>query len=248
MAKSVELFNGRTWKTQWAALKHFKEMLARYADEQEVSDMQDHDDLAALLGRYDEVITDGLAKVGAGIDYFFRRRNKGEGWSSPSFWVRRIDGTETDFSYIQAVRGVGKGISADFYSACRAAVEKDLLEAKRRFFREHPKRNKHGFVPCELTGRLISFETAHLDHAYFTFNQLVLTYRAMRGWSHDIPRGIVSPPLDGQARAVFIDRETEEGFRSYHNKIAVLRVIDRKANLSLAGTQRVTRVKYPVPL
>lgn len=74
MAKSVSLPNGRFWKTQTAALGHFKNMLRRHADEQTVEDYIDHDDLVALLERYDAVIVDGPAKIGRGIDYFFRRK------------------------------------------------------------------------------------------------------------------------------------------------------------------------------
>ncbi|MDE2473131.1 MAG: DCL family protein, partial [Bradyrhizobium sp.] len=102
MAKSVSLPNGRFWKAQTAALDHFKNMLRRHVDEQTVEDYLDHDDLVALLERYDAVIVDAPAKIGRGIDYFFRRQNVGEGFSTPGFWVRRIDGSETDFSYIQA--------------------------------------------------------------------------------------------------------------------------------------------------
>lgn len=71
MAKSVSLPNGRFWKAQTAALDHFKDMLRRHEDEQIVEDYLDHDDLAALLERYDAVIVDGPAKIGPGIDYFF---------------------------------------------------------------------------------------------------------------------------------------------------------------------------------
>ncbi len=248
MAKSISLSNGRVWKTQAAAFQHFKGMLSRYVDEQNVDDAQDHDDLVALLERYDEVITDGPAKVGVGISCFFRRRNIGESWSSPSFWVRRTDGSETDFSYIQAVKGQCKGDSSDFYSACRAAVESDLLVAKRRFFAEHPEKNEHGFVPCEVCGSLITFELAHMDHAYPTFNQIVLMFRAARGWSHAIAPGVITPSQDGQSRATFIDPAIAQVFRDLHHAVAVLRVIDRKANLSMAGKQRVPKIKFPVRL
>lgn len=70
MAKSVSLPNGRFWKAQTAALDHFKDMLRRYADEETVEHYLDHDDLVALLERYDAVIIDGPTKIGRGIDYF----------------------------------------------------------------------------------------------------------------------------------------------------------------------------------
>lgn len=69
MAKAINLSNGRAWNTQSAALAHFKDMLARYADEEVVEDRVDHDDLIALLERYDAVIVDGPSKIGNGVDF-----------------------------------------------------------------------------------------------------------------------------------------------------------------------------------
>jgi hypothetical protein len=87
MGKSINLPNDRSWKTQTEALAHFKQMLDRHSDNKIVESRSDHDDLVALLERYDTVVTDSPAKIGSGIEYFFRRRNVGEGYSTPGFWV-----------------------------------------------------------------------------------------------------------------------------------------------------------------
>jgi Protein of unknown function (DUF3223) len=170
MAKAITLSNGRSWKTQAAALAHFKEMLHRHADNQVVEGRDDHDDLLALLERYDAVITHGPAKIGSGVEYFLRRRNVGENFSTPGFWVRRTDGTDTDFSYIDAAKGQPKSNAQEFYDVCRGAVATDLLAAKKRHFETHG--DSSGRVPCDLSDELISFAEAHLDHAYPTFGQL----------------------------------------------------------------------------
>ncbi len=129
-----------------------------------VEDLNDHDDLVALLERYDEAIIDGPSKTGAGIDHFTRTRNNFNGYSTPSFWVHRADGTATDFSYISGVNGQSKGCSREFYDACRAAVQDDLIAAKHRFFAEHG--DERGHVPCEITAVRIGFEDAHLNGRY----------------------------------------------------------------------------------
>ena len=47
-------------------------------------------------------------EVGVGIDHFTRTRNNFNGYSTPSFWVHRTNGTATDFSYISGVNGQPK--------------------------------------------------------------------------------------------------------------------------------------------
>lgn len=106
MVKPVRLANSRSWPTQKDALQHFKAMLGRYSNGERVTDLADHDDLSALLTRYDATVAPGqTSKSGSGIAYFSRERNVGEGWATDGFHVHRIDGTSDDFSYISAVKG-----------------------------------------------------------------------------------------------------------------------------------------------
>lgn len=105
MSKSVRLPNGREWKTQLAAREHFKQMLARYSTGAQVTNVDDHDDLSALLAVYDRGLAlKGETKVGPGIHHFSRDTNVTDGWDSDSFHVHRVDGTMIDFSYIKAVQ------------------------------------------------------------------------------------------------------------------------------------------------
>ena len=246
MAKPVQLTNGRTWPTQGAALAHFKAMLARYDDEQTVEDRSDHEDLLAVLERYDAVILDGPSKIGPGVDLFLRRQNRGEGYSTPGFWVRRVDGSETDFSYISAVKGTPKSPTQEFYDACRAAVAADLKAAKRRHFATHG--DELGRVPCELTDVLVTIDQAHLDHAYPTFGQLVLSFRAARGWQHEVPAGILSLPADSQSTTTFVDPLVAQAFRAFHHAAAMLRIVSGTRNLSMSAGQRRPKIRRPVLL
>ncbi|WP_108523168.1 DUF3223 domain-containing protein [Bradyrhizobium algeriense] len=246
MAKPINLPNGRSWRTQTEALTHFKEMLARHFDNQIVEGRSDHDDLVALLERYDAVITDSPAKIGSGIEHFFRRRNVGEGYSTPGFWVRRTDGTDTDFSYISAVKGEPKSNAQEFYDACRGAVAADLLTAKKRHFEIYA--DNAGRVPCDLSSELISFADAHLDHAYPTFGQLVVSFRAARGWQHGVPAGVLSSPADAQTTTSFLDASAAEAFRQFHRGAATLRIVSRARNLAMSAGQRRPKIKRPVRL
>lgn len=246
MAKPVQLSNGGAWPTQGAALAHFKAMLARYDDEQIVDQRVDHEDLVALLERYDAVILSGPSKIGPGVDLFLRRQNRGECYSTPGFWVRRVDGSETDFSYIAAVKGRPKSGTQEFYDACRAAVAADLKAAKRRHFKMYA--DKLGRVPCELTDSLITIDQAHIDHAYPTFGQLVLSFRAARGWQHEAPAGTLTLPADMQNTTTFADPAVANAFRDFHHASAILRIVSSARNLAMSAGQRKPKVRRPLLL
>jgi hypothetical protein len=246
MAKAVRLSNGRAWKTTTAALEHFKATLHRYGDGDVISDPGDHDDLGALLERYDACGHGGPTKIGCGIDHFERRANFVDGCKTSGFWVVRTDGSDTDFSYIYAVKGQPKSADDDFRDACRDAVAADLKVAAEQFFQQHA--DAEGRVLCPLTKEFITRDEAHLDHAHTGFSQIVEAYRAARKWSATVPPGIVSTPADGQLRAEFVDAATREDFRSFHHALARIRVVKAKANLARAASQRVPKIAQPVVL
>jgi Protein of unknown function (DUF3223) len=107
VAKSVRLSNGRDWHAQTAALEHFKEILNRYRRGDRITAASDHSDLTCLVQAYDTHLAPGQAsKSGAGISYFTKELNVGDGWATEGFHVHRTDSTSIDFSYIEAVKSV----------------------------------------------------------------------------------------------------------------------------------------------
>ncbi|MEW5687799.1 MAG: DUF3223 domain-containing protein [Pseudomonadota bacterium] len=211
-------------------------MLARYGDDEIISARADHDDLLALLERYDATVSVGQTKLGAGVRAFQRRMNRGEGWQTAGFWVLRVDGTETDFSFPTAIAGKPKPQSAEFTDACRAAVAGDIKAAKARHFAEHA--DAEGRVACAISGLPLSEKDAHLDHAEPSFGHLVVVFRAESGWETTIPDGILTKPDDNQMTTTFVDDQVAEAFRKFHEARATLRVISAKENMSRAAGQR----------
>ena len=245
MAKPVEI-GPRSFRTQKSALDHYKALLHRYQDGDRISEPVDHADLVALIERYDPILDEvGEPAKGCGqIDHFERRLNTGTGWSNSGFWVVRQDGSATDFSYIWAVKGLPGDRSKDFYGACREAVALDLVLAKKQAFARYG--DGQGRVECELTGKMVTIDEAHLDHAWPYFSHMVSGFRAARGWSRDIPDGIVSTPADGQTTATFVDNAVTEAFRAFHHYQAILRILSREANLQTASSARRPKVARPV--
>jgi hypothetical protein len=160
----------------------------------------------ALLERYDNAITDTPSKIGTGIDHFERRTNAGSGYSTPSFWVVRTDGSSTDFSFYTGVEGKPEPRSHEFADACRAAVAYDLKAAKKRHFQLHG--DEDGHVMCDIADQPISFDEAQLDHAYTTFGVMVVMFRAARGWHDQIPANILTVGQDQQTTTTFVDPST----------------------------------------
>ncbi len=144
------------------------------------------------------------------------------------------------------MNGQAKEYSREFYDACRAVVQDDLIAAKHRFFVEHG--DEQGRVPCEITAARIGFEGAHLDHAWPTFGQIVAAFRAARAWTREILPGIVTPPTDAQMQSVFLDVDVAAAFKEFHHDLAALRIVERKANLSMAVGQRRPVVQRPIRL
>ncbi|MGH6753042.1 MAG: DUF3223 domain-containing protein, partial [Bradyrhizobium sp.] len=147
---------------------------------------------------------------------------------------------------ISAVKGEPKSNAQEFYDACRRAVAADLLAAKKRHFETY--RDGDGRVPCDLSDELILFAEAHLDHAYPTFGQLVVSFRAARGWQHGVPVGVLTPPADVQTTTSFLDASAAEAFRQFHRGAATLRIISRARNLAMSAGQRRPKIKRPVQL
>jgi hypothetical protein len=235
MAHRVELSNERSWSTKSEAEKHFRNMLNRYKDGQGITSSDDHDDLVALLQRYDETITDGPAKIGVGICSF--EKNKSGTHDTSCFWVVRVDGSRTDFSFLAAIRGSARGVAKDFVDACRSAVDPTVRSFKERHFQNHG--DAGGRITCPVSGKAIQIKGAHVDHEMpMTFETIVADFRASKGWQQQVPEGVITPPQDAQVGGDFLDTAVRDEFQIFHDQHAKLRVVAGAANLSMAATQR----------
>ncbi len=236
MAISVQV-GDQEFRTKKAAKDFFKDMLARYADGDDINE-EDSAHLDKLLERHPEA----AQKIGCGITRFFRQRTE-KGTSC--FWLERTDGTQTEFSYPTCVDAKGKSLYQEFAEACREAVQPDLIATKRDYFGEHA--NDEGKVACDVTGEMIKFDESHLDHKKpMTFQVIVRTFIAANSI---VPsREMLSEPKDQQFSTTFVDDEMASKFREYHHNLAQLRVIKGRLNLSLGGSERIIKSRTPITI
>lgn len=107
-------------------------------------------------------------KVGVGVREIFVRINwKAEGYENRCFWIRREDGTETDFSYTECIWPTDH--RKKFLIACRNAIREQVRE-----FRDGERARLGKIATCPVTGREFAVDEAHVDHVHpNTFESLV---------------------------------------------------------------------------
>ena len=129
-------------------------------------DRADHDDLVALLERYDGAIFDGPSKIGPGIDRLFgletfakgiRRRGSGS--------IARMAPKRILASRLGARRA--ENSAAGVLDACRNAVGRTSWRRSEPISIDMATRT--GSFRAISPTSLFSFEEAHIDHTYPTF-------------------------------------------------------------------------------
>ncbi|MEP3143546.1 DUF3223 domain-containing protein [Qipengyuania citrea] len=224
--KPVHLNNGRSWPSRGAAIDYFRELRDRYPVGATISDPADHSDLMALLERYDMCGLDGPSKIGVGVDRFETRLNITNGGKNVGFWVIRLDGSETDFSFIRAVNKAPKGALDQLVDACRTAVQAELQSARIAYFAMHADRS--GRVVCAISGDRISERDCGLEYAKRGFSELVGDFVITQGWQDGIPEGVLSAPADAQTTTSFASPSHAAAFREFHRTTARVRVVSKK--------------------
>ena len=156
-----------------------------------------------------------------------------------------MDGTSTDWSFLSAVKGEKPKVLTEFKEACRTAVRGDILAAKRRFFEQFA--NEDGKVECELTGVMVGFDEAHVDHK-IPFNLLVENW--IDALELVIKPELLTAPADNQFVAAFADKELERKFLQFHRKFCNgkknLRLVAIKPNLRMSAEAKITSSKRPL--
>lgn len=142
------------------------------------------------------------------------------------FTVVRTDASETDFSYRACIYPTSA--DADFRQACRCAIVEDVLDFKRKTF--DTQGNEFNEVRCAVSGELVAWEEAHVDHAPpWTFRAVVEAFIQDQGI--DVYAVPLAGGEDNECQHRFAETDIVERFRRFHNGRACLRVVTKAANL-----------------
>lgn len=215
------IVNGKLFETKDMLKKHIQGIMGKYEDRARLSE-DDFDFMVDLLQRHENP----EIKIGVGIDYMYVTTNTTYGGRNREFWLVRIDGSQTDFSFMKCLKHESR--LQKFKKACRNAVAPTINEFKIECFLEGPS------LCCPLSGEVMTLDNnCHVDHeAPNTFDVIVSDFITSTLVNVDEVELLTGE--DGRVTVDFVDKVLEQKFVEFHNERAKLRLLSRLGNLSLA--------------
>lgn len=215
------------FKTKTDAKKHFSEMLNRYKPGEDINET-DSAELTALIIRHHN----SASKIGSGISHFLVIQAP---YGKTCFAIARTDGTCADFSFGKCVDGVASSPFQQVLKAFRHVIDPFMVETRLDLMKMY--NEKDGRVPCALTGELLLWKEAHLDHVYpKTFEKLVETFLLERKLA---PEDIVLEQKGDISFGKTVKNQLLiNEFYEFHKLNAELRLIRKEENLRMASPNR----------
>lgn len=206
---------GHTFETQKDLVIYVQAILRRYRAPAQLSA-----DDTAFMGDLLQRHPSAEIKIGCGVQSIWIRRN---GAFGQGFYVDRVDGTSTDFSYKQCIRPFTHASKAKF--AFRRGIDDQVIAVKYTAFATAET------IICPETGEPITWETAHVDHeAPWTFAALLAEYCELR----EIDLNTIELYESKSGIGKLLPPAIEVDWAYWHDQHATLRVISAEANIRLA--------------
>lgn len=214
------ILGNRSFKTKSAIIDHAKHIKdTRPIGQDLIGD--DLDFMYSLLGWHSEF----AIKVGVGIQSITIRPNPSFG--QREFYLWRIDGSGTDFSYKQCVNPSTP--EANFRAACRNEISQDIMTFVRSNYPQG--------MRCPITGQRLTASEFHVDHAPpNTFAHLVYQWLTVNRYDWTAIT-IAGRGVDNCYRLQFADGYLRTDWRVFHHDHAHLRLVSKDANLRIIGTE-----------
>lgn len=171
-------------------------------------------------------------KEGIGIAMFFKRPTAN---GFPAVYLRRLDLSEDDFSWLKAIRWAHKKDASrsflyeDVYAALRNEIS-DQIENYRSALRKIAiAAGRPGFFRSDLSGEWHIERHCHIDHVHpATFSVLVASFLSSHGIDIRSIETVSAYPEPGRK---LVDRQLAARWFSFHLRHARLRVLSARENL-----------------
>jgi hypothetical protein len=172
---------------------------------------------------------DYLVKVGCGVKAI-KIKLDGHWGKTRCFHILRIDGTETDFSYLNCINNsASKEPLKMFKEAARTAIAEQVVTYLINYIKRTIDSN--GKVICEKTRTKILRQEAVVDHTPpITFDKIVMDFLEVK--KLDLQQIEYHGFGDNEYNKRFKDEKLAKEFSEYHKRIAKLRVISKHQNLT----------------
>lgn len=180
--------------------------------------------LIGLLERH----PNATRKFGCGIqDVFVRINWKTEHYEDRCFWLRRVDGTETDWSYRECIYPTDH--RSKLLHVCRVEIHEAIKN-----FRDRERERLGETAICPISQKAFVTATAHVDHVYpDTFESLIERFIADQGLV--ISEVEIISGRDATIRDQFADWKLAVAWRRFHAANAVLRLLPSSTNLGIGN-------------
>jgi len=157
------------------------------------------------------------SKIGCGVKSIYIKKNY---YKNNGFFIERIDGTKTDFSYLKCLNGDNKlnEIKAMF----RTAIRPQIISFRNNAFKTK------AYLKCPITGEYVSEHNCNIDHFIPSFFELFYVF--INENNVDLNQIKVGGKEDGFQEYYFIDKTLERKWKKFHKKFANLRVLSVKGN------------------
>lgn len=214
----------KVFKTKAESKEFVKAILNKYELENSLN-TADFEFICELLRRHPEY----EKKRGVGINEVVIKLDKNWG-KTRCFHIKRIDGTETDFSYLHCIdNDISKEPVKMFKQSARSAVEDQIVSHLLNYIRRTID-NENNIV-CEKSQLKISREQATVDHIPpITFDKILNDFLKLKNIE---PSQIEYKGFgDNEYKKEFKDEQIKTEFANYHRQVAKLRVISKHENLT----------------
>jgi len=143
-------------------------------------------------------------------------------YNNNGFFIRRLDGTITDFSYLKCINGSNK--LQEIKSMFRSAIRPQIVSFKYSIF------NSDNEVICPITKKKLNNNNCHVDHYKPTFNQLFKKFIKEEGV--DLNKlEVGGQNKDNSMNYYFLDKKLEKNWYDFHFFNSELRITSIQGNL-----------------
>lgn len=188
-----------------------------------IEDPEDRSFIAELFARNVEA----QQKTASGVAGFFWAKSPQH--ATDCFWVKRLDGTETEFGLPACL----EGCSRLNRMALRAAVSADVAR-----FREARLALEDLYFVSDYSGVRFPVAEAEVDHV-IPFERIVDDFFPARGI--DLAVALLTAAVDAQSEPVWRDPELIAQFREFHGTFELRLVHSREIQSAIRREQRRAR-------